>query len=245
MKKKSFLKNPNFYYYLFVVIALLELLVSILGIFLDISVRSKEASINNLFLSILVIALMSIPRFLKDKYNLIFKSWIEILVLVFLFASIVLGFIQEFYEYVRGYDKLIHTISGVVLSLVAFESIHIYSNYLADKKGYKIPALFIVLFSFTFSITLLVLWEFYEFFADTISYNFLNFKTNMQRYRWANESTFFPQSYGLLDTMLDLLLGALGSAIISVVLFVILKHNEKKELKQEKNLRTIEKEKEV
>lgn len=228
MGKKNFLKNPSFYYYLFVVIATLELIVSLLGIFLPIG--SRENSISNVFLSILAISLMSLPRFLKDKYNLKFKGWIEIIILIFLFASIVLGFIQEFYEHITGYDKIVHILGGVVLSLVAFELVHIYSNYISKKKNQKIPALFTILFSFTFSITLLVLWEFYEFLADTLSYNFFSTNTNMQRYKWSNDNSFFPQSYGLLDTMLDLILGALGSAVVSVILFIILRRDEKKEL---------------
>lgn len=230
MKKKNFLKNPFFYYWLFVILAALELIVSFFGIFINISDRSRDASIANVFLSVLAIILMSIPKFLKEKYHLHFRSWIEIFVLVFLFASIILGFIQEFYENVKGYDKIVHIISGIVLSLVAFEVIHIYSNYIAEKKNQTIPSLFTVLFSFTLSITLLVLWEFYEFIADTISYNFFSRNTNMQRYQWANNETFFPQSYGLLDTMLDLLLGALGSFVISLVLFFILSKHEKQNL---------------
>jgi|SRR5690554_1976207 len=231
MEKKNFLKNPSFYYWLFVIIAVLELIVSFLGIFIDISDRSRDASIGNVFLSVLAIGLMSIPRILKERYHLKFKGWIEILILIFIFASIVLGFIQEFYENIKGYDKLVHIISGVVLSLVSFEIIQIYSNYIEKKKNQKIPALFTIVFSFTLSITLLVLWEFYEFFADTISFNFLSSNTNMQRYQWLNSSTFFPQSYGLLDTMLDLILGALGSFVISTILFFILKHHEKNDLK--------------
>ncbi len=225
--KKNFLKNPNFYYYLFVIIAALELIASILGIFLDLSITSRDNAVNNVFLSVLAIALMSIPKYLKEKYNFRFNNWIEILILVFLFASIVLGFIQEFYETVRGYDKLVHMISGVVLALVAFESVYIYSGYVAKKKNQSIPTLFIVLFSFTFSITLLVLWEFYEFLTDVITFNLMNNPTNMQRYQWPSTSTFYPQDYGLLDTMLDLLIGAAGSFVVAIVAFVFLNKHEK------------------
>lgn len=227
--KKNFLRNPNFYYYLFVVIALLELTASLLGIFLDLSITSRDNAINNVFLSLLTIALMSVPRFLKEKYNIKFKNWIEIFVLIFLFLSIVLGFIQEFYETVKGYDKLVHMISGIVLALVAFESIHIYSNYISQKKNQSIPALFIVLFSFSFTITLLVLWEFFEFLSDTITFNLMNKPTNMQRYQWLNTNRFYPQGYGLLDTMLDLLLGALGSLVVSIGAFILLRRDEKKD----------------
>lgn len=227
MKKKNFLKNPAFYYWLFVAIAVLELLVSVLGLFINISNRSRDAAISNIFLSVLAIALMSLPRYLKEKYHFKFKGWIEILVLVFLFAAIILGFVQEYYVHLRGFDKAVHLLSGIVLYLVAFEITHIYSNYIQKKKNESIPALFTIIFSFTLSITLLVLWEFYEFIADTISYNLLSSPTNMQRYQWISESNFFPQSHGLLDTMLDLLIGALGSLAGSTILFFILRRHEK------------------
>lgn len=230
LKKKNFLKNPTFYYWLFVILATLELIVSVLVLIFDFSDFSRDVSIGNIFLSLLAISLMTIPRILKERFHFKFKPWLEILILFFIFASIVLGFIQDFYVHVKGYDKLVHAISGIVLSLIAFEIVHIYSSYIAKKKNQIIPPFFIILFSFTLSITLLVLWEFYEFFVDTISYNLLKNSTNMQRYQWSNNSTIYPQGYGLLDTMLDLLLGALGAFIVSLILFFVLRKDEKNRL---------------
>ena len=69
---------------------------------------------------------MSAPGYMKTKFNITFKNWIEILVLFFLFMSIILGFVQEFYITVQGFDKLVHTISGIVISLVALELVTMY-----------------------------------------------------------------------------------------------------------------------
>ena len=101
-----------------------------------------------------------------------FKNSVEILVLVFLFISIVLGFIQEFYITIRGFDKLVHTVSGIVISLVALEAVTIYAHYISNNKKQVIPALFIIAFSFTFTVSLLLLWEFYEFASDTLTFIF-------------------------------------------------------------------------
>lgn len=228
--KTKILRNPNFYYYLFVGIALLELIVSLLGIIFNLSRTSRDNALSNVFLSLLSILLMSAPKYLKSKFNLTFKYWIEILVLIFLFISIVLGFIQEFYIHVRGFDKLVHTVSGIVISLVALELVNIYADYILKKKNQTIPVLFTVLFSFTFAVSLLLLWEFYEFTVDTISYIFTQKPTNMQRYLWNNASSIFPQDYGLLDTMLDLILGTLGAAVVSVISFIFLLKAEKKDI---------------
>jgi hypothetical protein len=67
--------------------------------------------------------------------------------------------------------------------------------------------------------TLLMLWEFYEFFIDTIAHN-INKDTgrNMQRFREElYQGSFFPQTYGLLDTMLDLLVGYVGALVVSIL----------------------------
>ena len=166
--EKRILKNPSFYYYLFVGIAILQLVVSVLGIFFNFSRTSRDNAISNVFLSLLAILLMSAPRYLKSKFNVIFKNWIEILVLIFLFISIVLGFIQEFYIHVNGFDKLVHTVSGMVISLVALEFVNIYAHYIFEKNNQTIPVLFTVIFAFTFAVSLLLLWEFYEFASDTL-----------------------------------------------------------------------------
>jgi hypothetical protein len=50
----------------------------------------------------------------------------------------------------------------------------------------------------------------------------------MQRYMWMNNYQLFPQDYGLLDTMLDLIVGAIGSLIISVIGYQFLKRKELK-----------------
>lgn len=85
-----------------------------------------------------------------------------------------------------------------------------------------------MIFIFSFSISLLVLWEFYEFAVDTLTFAISNKPTNMQRYTWVNTNSFFPQDYGLLDTMLDLILGALGAAIVCFFSFTILRKEENK-----------------
>ena len=82
-------------------------------------------------------------------------------------------------------------------------------------------------FAYTFAITLLVVWEFYEFFADTISYNIDESSArNMQRWQWINEWLTFPQDYGLYDTMTDLWVGAVGAFVVVVVGYLLIKNKQ-------------------
>ncbi|MFO7969796.1 MAG: hypothetical protein R6U15_06805, partial [Candidatus Izemoplasmatales bacterium] len=97
-----------------------------------------------------------------------------------------------------------------------FEIVH-YFNQVKQKELRLSPGL-VSIFAFTFSMTLLVLWEFYEFFIDTLAYNFDNDTLrNMQRYQWDNTSDFFPQGNGLIDTMLDLMVGFVGASIVCFI----------------------------
>jgi len=55
----------------------------------------------------------------------------------------------------------------------------------------------------------------------------------MQRYQWVNISAFFPQDYGLLDTMLDLIVGAIGATIVSIIGWKILVRKAKRKIKED------------
>lgn len=90
-------------------------------------------------------------------------------------------------------------------SVIGYEIIHS-SNQSMARKNQLNPGILSV-FALCFSITLLVIWEFYEFAVDAIAYNIdNNISRNMQRHQWLNVSLIYPQPYGLMDTMLDLII---------------------------------------
>lgn len=231
-KRKLHLESSKVVYFIFVGIVLVELIASIASVIFATSSDVRDAGLSNIFLSILAIILFSVPWLIKSRFKLDIPDFLEILVLSFVFASIVLGNIHNFLVNVEGYDKFLHTVSGITISIIAFEIIHFYniSKDLATRMNPKLVGLF----AFTFSITLLVLWEFYEFLIDTVAYQ-LNALTlrNMQRYQWLNLGTFFPQDYGLMDTMLDLIVGAIGAAIVSIIGWKLLARKAKKEIKED------------
>jgi hypothetical protein len=225
MKRKRILDSYQTVYVILVGIVILELIGSVISAILATDSGMRDASISNIFLSMLAIVLFSIPWIIESRFKIDIPNYIEILVLIFLFCSIVLGNIHGFLLNIKGYDKILHTVSGITISIIAFEMIHFYnkSRQSVDRMNPGIMAIF----AFTFSMTLLVLWEFYEFAIDTISYNF-NHDTlrNMQRYQWENSSLYFPQDYGLMDTMLDLVVGAIGSIIVSFVGWRVIVHHQ-------------------
>jgi hypothetical protein len=208
--------NSRTLYFILLSIVVLEIIAAGISIGLSNESTQRDAALSNMFLGVLAILFFSLPFLIESKFNIDIPSYLKIVVLFFLFASIVLGNIHGFLENVNGYDKFLHILSGVTISIIGFEIVH----YLSQAKGATMdfsPGI-VAVFAFTLSMTLLVFWEFYEFFIDTIAYNYdSSTARNMQRYQWEYSGALFPQGYGLIDTMLDLLVGFIGAAVVSFI----------------------------
>ncbi len=229
MKKIKKLDPPRVLYFIFLGIVFLEVVASFVSIFIAGNSEQRDAAISNVFLGFLAAILFSLPWIIQSRFKVKIPNYLEIFVLLFLFSAIVLGNIHGLLVSVKGYDKFLHINSGIFISLIGYEIILGYNQ--AKPKEIRLSAGLMSIFAFCFSLTLLLVWEFYEFFVDTIAYNINNETTrNMQRYQWLYEGSFFPQPYGLIDTMLDLIIGSIGAAIISIFgwRIILYKQNKKK-----------------
>ncbi|MCF7923590.1 MAG: hypothetical protein K9L64_00625 [Candidatus Izimaplasma sp.] len=224
MSIKKVLNSKTLYFVLLGIVAL-EIIGAAFSIAFASEAPQRDAAISNLFLALLTAFLFSLPYLIESRFKLDIPSYLKIVVLLFLFAALILGNIHNFLENVNGYDKFLHIISGVLISVIGFEIVHYFNE--ARETPIKLSPGMVSLFAFTFSMTLLVLWEFYEFFVDTLAYHINNeTERNMQRYQWIYEGNYFPQDYGLIDTMLDLLVGFSGAAIVSFIGWrILLKKN--------------------
>jgi hypothetical protein len=216
MLKIKKLESPKIVYFIFLAIVILEIAAASFSAGFATTSEQRDAAISNIFLGFLAIVLFSVPWILESRFKFDIPNYLEIIILFFLFSAIVLGNIHNFLVTVKGYDKLLHIVSGTLISVIGYEIIHSFN--LSRSENVRLGPGLLSIFAFCFSVTLLVLWEFYEFTIDTIAYN-LNNNTprNMQRYQWINESVIYPQPYGLMDTMLDLVVGTVGAAVVSLV----------------------------
>lgn len=232
MKKIKRLDSPKIVYIIFLAILILEITIASLSAGFATSSEQRDAAISNIFLGFLGIILFSLPWLIESRFKVDIPNYLEIIVLSFLFGAIILGNIHGFLESVKGYDKFLHTLSGIIISVIAYEIIHSYN--LSKNDAVKLSPGLLSIFAFCFSITLLVVWEFYEFSVDTIAYNINNETSrNMQRYQWVNDSLVYPQPYGLMDTMLDLIVGSIGAALVSFVGWRILLKKQTLKLRKE------------
>lgn len=232
MKKIKRLDSPKIVYIIFLAVLILEIIIASLSAGFATSSEQRDAAISNIFLGFLGIILFSLPWLIESRFKVDIPNYLEIIVLSFLFGAIILGNIHGFLESVKGYDKFLHTLSGIIISVIAYEIIHSYN--LTKNDAVKLSPGLLSIFAFCFSITLLVVWEFYEFSVDTIAYNINNETSrNMQRYQWVNDSLVYPQPYGLMDTMLDLIVGSIGAALVSFVGWRILLKKQTLNLRKE------------
>ena len=130
---------------------------------------------SNVFLCILTLILFTIPYFLDKKFKIELPTVLEVIILLFIFSAEILGEIQNFYGTFKHWDTLLHTINGFLCAAIGFSLIDILNRN--EKVHMNLSPIFVALVAFCFSMTIGVLWEFFEFGADTF------FRTDMQKDR--------------------------------------------------------------
>ena len=121
---------------------------------------------NNVFLCGLTLILFVIPAVVEKKMNLALPDALQVLILLFIFSAEILGEINEFYIVIPHWDTILHTINGFLCAAVGFSTIDI----LNQKEFFHVTMapIFVALVAFCFSMTIGVLWEFFEFGTDRI-----------------------------------------------------------------------------
>jgi hypothetical protein len=128
-------------------------------------------------------------------------SEIQIVAVLFVFATLFLGEVRDYYQRLWWWDAGLHTISGLLLGLLGFMFVYILNE---DRHvDLHMRPSFVALFAFFFAVGLGGLWEIFEFAMDQY------FGTNMQPATSGDPS-------GLTDTMQDLIVDTVGAAIISI-----------------------------
>ncbi len=142
----------------------------------------------------LMLGVSLIPHFFKGIHNVHIPALFIYSVITFIFVSVFLGQFGGLYDRWHWYDAFLHFISAIAFGFIGFLLLYIY--YVHNKL--KLPRVLILLFAFLFSVGIGGIWEIIEYGLD----NFLG--TNMQ-------------VGSLDDTMIDLILNALGG-FVAVVL---------------------------
>lgn len=127
----------------------------------------------NAMLCVLTLILFMIPAFADRKLKVKLPSLLEIIILLFAFSAEILGEIQNFYGVFHSWDTMLHTMNGFMMAAIGFAMIDVLNNN--PKFHFTASPAFVAFVAFCFSMTVGVLWEFFEFGMETL------FHIDMQR----------------------------------------------------------------
>ncbi len=189
----------------------------ILSLLIAFPISIWEQNWLNSFLIALTFGLFSVTQVIQDKYNFKLPGELQLLLIVFIYAGVFLGGVRDFYYRFDWFDSLLHAISGIGLGFLGF--LIPYSLYKTGKM--KASPFLIAIFGFCFALSLGAVWEIFEFGMDEF------FGLNMQKARNLDVVYgYFDTRLGVLDTMYDLILDALGALVASVAGYLYLKNGE-------------------
>lgn len=204
---------------------------------------------ENVFLCILTLVLMIMPSVLQVTFKVEFPSALEIIILLFIFAAEILGEIQAFYIQYPYWDTILHTLNGFLCAAIGFSLAEILNR--DPRLKFNLSPLFLVLVAFSFSMTIGVMWEFFEYGMDQLIGMDMQKDTVIRGFHSTlldptNRNQRIPvqdirsvsvngrelgvEGYldiGLIDTMNDLLVNFIGAVTFSVPGYLYLKRRNK------------------
>lgn len=203
---------------------------------------------ESFFTCILALALMLIPPIVEKSFKIDLPTTLEIIVFVFVFCAEILGEVSSYYVKFRFWDTALHTTSGFIFAAFGFCIVDLMNRNKNIRMELSPVTLAVV--AFCFSMTIGVLWEFFEFGADrllhidmqkdtivnsiyTVSLD--ETKTNTviavknitdTVIHTAGGETVTINGYldvGIIDTMKDLFVNFIGAVVFSIIGYFYIK----------------------
>ena len=137
---------------LYVTLRLVVILVMIAQIF--------NRNFENVFLCVLTLLLFLVPTFIERKIHVDLPDTLEVIIMLFIFAAEILGEIQAYYITFPYWDTMLHTINGFLCAAIGFALVDILNR--SERFSIQLSPLFLAITAFCFSMTIGVLWEFFE-----------------------------------------------------------------------------------
>ena len=204
------------------------------------------------FICLLVLMLFMLPFFIQQNFGIELPSTLEIIILLFIFAAEILGELECYFITFPYWDSMLHTTTGFLCAATGFALIDILNRN--SRIKFELSPIYVALAAFCFSMTVGVLWEFFEFGMDCI------FHMDMQKDTVVSSITSvmldptnknIPVTIdgitsvtvngqelgfggyldiGLYDTMEDLFVNFIGAVVFSTIGYFYIKHRGKGKL---------------
>ena len=250
MKQKKTQKKP---YYTNKATLAVYLVLRMLVIFTLIR-AALRGQFESVFFCGMTLVLMILPSILTRKLQVELPGTLEIIILLFIFAAEILGELNSFYIRVPNWDTMLHTLNGFFCAAIGFALVDMLNR--SDRFSFKLSPVYLALVAFCFSMTVGVLWEFFEYFGDCVLQLHMQKDTIVNTIRTVDldptrsnkviavkdiadviivHSDGTQQALGLggyldigiHDTMKDLIVNFIGAVVFSVIGFFYVKEKGK------------------
>ena len=115
---------------------------------------------ENVFLCGLTLVLFTLPTVIERRIKIDLPDTLEIIILLFIFAAEILGEIQAYYTIFKGWDTMLHTLNGFLCAAIGFSLVDLLNRN--ERFSLSLSPAFMSIVAFCFSMTIGVLWEFFE-----------------------------------------------------------------------------------
>lgn len=160
-----------------------------------------QAEWTTAFVAVATLAAALLPWYLARSYRFYIPVGFELIIVLFVYATLFLGEVHGFYTRFWWWDAVLHVGSGMAFGFIGF--LILYSLH-RNGRFQAHPSL-IAFFSFSVALAVGSLWEVFEFGMDTL------FGFNMQR-------------SGLRDTMWDIIVNTTGAALAALSGYAFLRY---------------------
>lgn len=212
---------------------------------------------ENVYTCLLALVLFFVPSLIEHRLHIDLPDALEIIVLLFIFAAEIMGEVEEYYVKVTFWDDLLHTLNGFLFAAVGFSVVNLLNR---DRHVmFELSPFYMALTAFCFSMTIGVLWEFFEWGVDTFFHSDMQKDTVLQA---IHSVSLHPEGrniavtasdiqdvilvhsdgstqalglggyldIGLIDTMTDLFVNFIGATVFSVIGYFYVKTKGKGKL---------------
>ena len=121
---------------------------------------------ENVFLCVLTLVLFILPSLIERRFQVDLPDTLEIIILLFIYAAEILGEIRAYYIIFPYWDTMLHTLNGFLCAAIGFSLVDLFNR--AERFSLHLSPVFMAITAFCFSMTVGVLWEFFEFSMDQI-----------------------------------------------------------------------------
>ena len=119
-----------------------------------------NGNFENVFLCILTLILFLLPTIFEKSLQIDLPNALEIIILLFIFAAEILGEIRAFYTTFAYWDTMLHTINGFLCAAIGFSLVDMCNRN--KRVSLSLSPVYMAIVAFCFSMTIGVLWEFFE-----------------------------------------------------------------------------------